>query len=269
MAGILYLVGTPIGNLEDITLRALRILKEVDIVACEDTRHTLAMLNYYEIKKPLVSYYKHKEYDKGNQIIRQLEDGKNVALVTDAGMPCISDPGSVLVNMARQHSIETYVVPGACAVVSAFALTGIDTVGFSFLGFLPDKNKDRVEYLLPFKNLQVPIILYCSPHSILTDIKFLYKELGNRQVYVIKELTKIYETVYVGDLETIEIANTRGEFVVIIAPNEDENPLLVLTIKEHILHYIGCGMEKKESIKQVAKDRKLPKNDVYKEALDI
>lgn len=270
MEGTLYLVATPIGNMEDITLRALRILKEVDIIACEDTRHSLALLSYYDIKKPLVSYYKQKEQEGSQYIINELKNGKNIALITDAGMCCISDPGSVVVKNAQNEGLKVTVIPGASAVVSAFALSGItETTGFCFLGFMPEQNKQRNEVVEKFASCKVPLIFYMSPHNILKDCKFLLDKLGDREIVVVKEITKIYETVIKTKLSELSLDNTKGEYVLIVKPNKDENPLVDMSIEEHIRHYLECGMDKKTAIKQVAKDRNISKNEVYQVAINI
>ena len=270
MEGTLYLVATPIGNLEDITLRALRVLKEVDIIACEDTRHSMPMLSYYEIKKPLVSYYKQKEQEGSEYIINELKDGKNIALITDAGMCCISDPGSVVVKKAYENGLKVTVVPGASAVVSAFALSGItETTGFCFLGFMPEQNKARTELVEKYKNISVPLIFYMSPHNIIKECKFLLDKLGDREIVVVKEITKIYETVVCTKLSELKLDNTKGEYVLIVKPKVENNQFENLTIKEHLVKYIELGMDKKEAIKRVAKERNLSKNDVYQVALEL
>lgn len=269
MTGTLYLVATPIGNMEDITLRALRVLKEVDIIACEDTRHSMPLLCNYDIKKPLVSYYKQKEQEGSEYIIEKLKEGKNIALITDAGMCCISDPGSVVVKKARENNLSVTVVPGASAVVSAFALSGItESTGFCFLGFMPEQTKAKTELVNKYKDISVPLIFYMSPHNILKDCKFLYDTLGDREVVVVKEITKIYETVIRCKLSELSLENTKGEYVVIVL-QETDNKFLELSIKEHLQKYIDCGMDKKEAIKTVAKERNIAKNEVYQVALEL
>ena len=270
MKGTLYLVATPIGNLEDITLRAIRILKEVDIIACEDTRHSMPLLAHYDIKKPLVSYYKQKEQEGSEYILNELENGKNIALITDAGMCCISDPGSVVCKKARENGYNVTVVPGPSAVVSAFALSGItETTGFCFLGFMPEQSKARNELIEKYKNIQVPLIFYMSPHNILKECKFLLDKLGDREIVVVKEITKIYETVTNTTLSNLNLDNTKGEYVLIVKPKEEDNSFGELTIEEHLKKYIELGMDKKEAIKKVAKERNLSKNEVYQEALKL
>ena len=172
---MLYLVATPIGNLKDISLRALEVLKNVDEIACEDTRHSIGLLNAYEIKKPLTAYHKFNEREAGQKLIDKLKDGKNIALITDAGMPVISDPGNVLVNMLMENGLEFTVVPGACAFVSALVLSGLDSSRFAFLGFMPEKNSDRKEFLERYKDLDMTLIFYSAPHDVKKDVESLYK----------------------------------------------------------------------------------------------
>lgn len=269
MSGILYIVGTPIGNMEDITLRALRILKEVDAIACEDTRHSAILLNKYEIKKPLISYYMHKEKESGERIITQLLGGKNIALITDAGMPCISDPGAILVSMARENGIVVTACPGVSAVVTAMALSGITKRGFCFLGFLPEKTKEKLALVEPYKRVDVQLVFYSSPHDINQDLEFLFQALGERKVYAIKELTKMFENVQEGLLSTLRIDNPRGEYVLIVEGVAVLCELNCLTIEEHLSSYLSSGMDKKDAIKATAKDRNIPKDEVYKVAIKL
>lgn len=261
----LYIVGTPIGNLKDITLRALETLKSVDLIACEDTRHTLGLLNYYEIKKPLVSYYKPKEREGAAKILANLAQGKDVALVTDAGMPCISDPGSILVKMVRESGYAISVVPGPTAMASAMALSGILEPVFVFIGFLPPKKKDAIELLAQYKGVNASLVFYCSPHSINDDIKVLYSVFGKREITVVREITKMYESVWESNLEEAEIEQPRGEYVLIVnAPGFVEKRAPEGSIEEQVQSLIDDGMSKKDAIKQVAKQNGLPKDEVYK-----
>lgn len=269
MSGTLFLVGTPIGNMEDMTFRAVKTLREADIIACEDTRHSLALLSYYDVKKPLVSYYKQKEQEGSEYIIGELKKGKNVALITDAGMCCISDPGSVVVKNAQDEGLRVTVIPGASAVISAFALSGItDTNGFCFLGFLPDRNKQRKETAEIIKGSKVPVILYMAPHNIEKECGYLLENIGDRDIVIVKEITKIYESVIKTKLSELRLDNTKGEFVVIIKPGNEDNPLLSLSVEKHLEHYIECGLDKKSAIKQVAKDRNSSKNEIYQIAIN-
>lgn len=263
----LYLVATPIGNLEDITYRAVRILGEVDFIACEDTRHSMKLLNHLEIKKPLISYHKFSEQKKSVELLNKLDNGKNIALVSDAGMPCISDPGAVICKIAREAGHTVTVIPGANAVTSAIALIGIDT-GFCFMGFIPEKNKLKKEIFENIKTLNVPVAFYSSPYDINSNIKDLFKVLGDREVYAVKEISKMHETIYSGKLESFEIENPKGEFVLVVMPSTEENELNSLTIKEHVEEYLKNGYTKKDAIKMTAKDRGLNKNIVYQEMID-
>lgn len=267
--GILYLVSTPIGNLKDITLRALETLRESDIIACEDTRRSIVLLNHYEIKKPLVSYHKHNEKSRSEEILRYLEEGKKVALISDAGSPLISDPGAVIVKQAREEGHEIVVIPGASAVISAVSLAGIDT-GFIFIGFLPEKKKSREEILLKYKAADLPLVFYSSPHNINGDRENILELYGDRECYIIKELTKIYESLTFGKLSDAALDNTKGEFVLIVMPGKFEEEMLNLSIKEHIVKVmLEQKVTKKEAVKVVAAVRKENRNTVYQESLDI
>ncbi|MDE6967812.1 MAG: 16S rRNA (cytidine(1402)-2'-O)-methyltransferase [Clostridia bacterium] len=269
MSGILYLVGTPIGNMGDITLRAIETLNEVDIIACEDTRHSSILLQKLEIKKPLISYYLHKERQSGQKIIDLLLEGKNVALITDAGMPCISDPGAILVQMAYENDIKCTVVPAATAVASAMALSGITRRGFCFLGFLPEKNKDRDNLLIPYKCIDIQLVFYSSPHNINSDLDYLYSVLGDRNVVIVKEITKLFERVEKGILGNIHIEEPRGEYVVIVEGKDFKSDLCELSVEEHLRYNLDKGLSKKEAIKLTATERNVNKDIVYKVALNI
>lgn len=274
--GILYLVPTPIGNLKDITLRALEVLKEADIVAAEDTRQTLKLLNHFEIKKPLISYHQHNEQGKSEEIISKLEEGNNIALVTDAGTPGISDPGSVIVKKCIERDIDFKVLPGATAITTALVYSGLDTTRFVFRGFIPRETKDRRILLEEIKDLKESIIIYESPHRLLSTLTLLRDNLGNRKIAVCRELTKLHEEIVRSSLEeAIEYFKSKptikGEFVLVVegktqAQIDDERRSKwdELSIEEHIKLLIDEGLSKKEAIKKVAKERGLPKNEVYK-----
>ena len=268
MSGILYLVGTPIGNMGDITLRAIETLKSVDMIACEDTRHSGILLQKLDIKKPLISYYLHKE-SSGQKIIELLKEGKNIALITDAGMPCISDPGAILVQMAVENDIQHTVVPGATAVTSAMALSGITRRGFCFLGFLPEKNKDKDNLLLPYKNIDIQLVFYCSPHNINDDLNYLFGIFGRRNVVVVKEITKVFERVERGILGEMQIEEPRGEYVVIVEGKDFTSDLCSMSIEEHLKYNIKKGMTKKDAIKTTASERNVAKDIVYKVAIEV
>ena len=265
---MLYFVGTPIGNLKDISLRALEVLKEVDEIACEDTRHSLALLNAYEIKKPLTSYHKFNEKEAGEKLIEKLKSGKNVALITDAGMPVISDPGNVLTNMLIENGLEFTVIPGACAFVCSLVLAGLDASKFCFLGFLPQKASDRKAFLEKYKNLDLTLIFYSAPHDVKKDIESLYQAFGDRRAVAVKEITKLHERVERFNLSEGILSEPRGEYVILVEGGSMENENLKLSEKEHIDLYVKQGMDKKEALKRVAKERGVSKSSLYKYTLE-
>lgn len=272
MQGILYIVATPIGNLEDITLRAIRILKEVDYIAAEDTRHTLQLLNHLEISKPLISYHRHNEELKKEELINKLKEGKNIALVSDAGTPVISDPGEEIVKVAIQNNIKVVPIPGACALINALIISGMDAKEFSFYGFLPLNKKNRQEKLNAIQKETKTSIIYEAPHKLISTLEDLEKNIGKRKIALIKELTKIHESYTVGTPKELikNIKEPKGEYVIIIEKNainqqeEQINILNSLDLQEHYNYYNQKGMEKKEIIKQMAKDRNVSKNEIYK-----
>ncbi len=272
MQGTLYIVATPIGNLEDITLRAIRILKEVDYIAAEDTRHTIKLLNHLEISKPLISYHRHNEEVKKEDLISKLIKGKNIALVSDAGTPVISDPGEEIVKDAIKNNIKIVPVPGACALINALIISGIDAKEFSFYGFLPLNKKNRQEKIDDIQKETKTSIIYEAPHKLISTLEDLDKNIGKRKVTVVKELTKIHESYITGTpKELIEkIREPKGEYVIIIEKNiinqqqEQVNVLNSLNMQEHYNYYEKKGMDKKQIIKQIAKDREVSKNEIYK-----
>ena len=269
MSGKLYIVATPIGNLEDITLRALRILKEVDLIAAEDTRQTLKLLNHFEITKPLISYHRHNEEIKSNILIEKLLNGENIALVSDAGTPGICDPGEEIIKKAIEENIEVIPIPGACAMINALIASGLNTNEFNFLGFLPLNKKLRKEKLEEIKKSQKTIILYEAPHKMKSTLEDLKDILQNRKIVLARELTKIYEEFIRKDInELLEgIDKLKGEMILIIegAPmeNNSNNDLNELSLDEHYKYYEKQGLEKKEIIKKIAKDRNVNKNEIY------
>ncbi len=265
---MLYFVGTPIGNLKDISLRALEVLKSVDEIACEDTRHSLGLLNAYEIKKPLFSYHKFNEKESGEKIIQKLKDGKNIAVITDAGMPVISDPGNVLTQMLVDEGLEFTVIPGACAFVSALVLSGLDSGRFCFLGFLPQKSSERTEFLEKYKNLDLTLIFYCAPHDIKKDIESIYKVFGDRRAVAVKEITKLFERADRFNLKDNLDGEVKGEYVLLVEGGSQENENLKLTEKEHIELYLNQGLDKKEALKKVAKERGVSKSALYKYTIE-
>ncbi|MBQ9342179.1 MAG: 16S rRNA (cytidine(1402)-2'-O)-methyltransferase [Lachnospiraceae bacterium] len=274
MTGTLYLCATPIGNLEDMTLRVLRILKEVDLIAAEDTRNSIKLLNHFEIKTPMTSYHEFNKIDKAYELVNLLKEGKNIALITDAGMPGISDPGEELVRICYEEGVPVTACPGASAVVIALTLSGLKTRRFAFEAFLPKDKKERKRVLDELKNETRTIIIYEAPHHLLKTLKELYDTLGCRKLSVVKELTKLHETV---NRTTIEEAisyytenEPKGEYVLVIegkSKEECENEIREkyenMTIEEHVKMYVDTGMDKKEAMKVVAKERGLTKRDVY------
>lgn len=268
---MLYFVSTPVGNLKDISLRALEVLKSVDVIACEDTRTSLKLLNHYEIKKPLVAYHKFNETVAAEKIIRDLKDGKNVALITDAGTPVVSDPGNVLTKLLREEGVDYTVIPGATAFVPALILSGLDAQRFAFIGFLPGKKKDREELLARYKNLDMTLIFYSAPHDLFDDLASLFDAFGARRAAVCKEITKLHEGVEritLGD--ELAAQEPKGEYVIVVEGGEaEDSELLALSVEDHIKHYMNSGMDKKEAMKAVAKDRKISKSEVYKYSVGI
>lgn len=271
MSGKLYLVATPIGNLEDITLRALKVLKQVDIIAAEDTRHTLGLLNHFEISKPLISYYKQIESTKSTKLVEMLKEGKNIAVVSDAGTPGISDPGEIIVKCAIEEGIEVVPIPGACAFVNALISSGMDTREFSFIGFLSAIKKDRKEKLEEIKYETRTLIFYEAPHKLKTTLIDMLEILGDRNIVLAREITKIHEEFIRGRLSEIleNIEDIKGEFVIIIEGNSESKKdielknLNNLTLEEQYNFYEKQGMSKKDIIKQIAKDRGVNKNEIY------
>ncbi len=269
MKGIIYLVATPIGNLDDITFRALKVLKEVDLIAAEDTRHTLKLLNHFEITKSLISYHRHNEQTKTEELIKMVLDGKNIAIVTDAGTPGISDPGEEIVKSAIKHKINIIPIPGACALINSLIVSGISTTQFSFFGFLPLNKKNRKETLEKIKKEHKTVILYEAPHKLKNTLEDILNIIGNVNACIIRELTKIHEEKLRGTIEElIELCvEPKGEYVIILdlnnVLNEEKQDFSKLSIEEHYLIYEKQGLEKKDIIKQIAKDRNVPKNEIY------
>lgn len=272
--GTLFLVATPIGNLQDITLRALNTLKEVELIAAEDTRQTIKLLNHFEIKKPLVSYYEHNKIVKGNYLIEQLQQGKDIALVSDAGTPGISDPGEDLVKLCIENDIKVTMIPGPVAAITGMVISGMPTGRFVFEGFLPMNKRTRQERLKQLKDETRTIIFYEAPHKLPYTLKDMYNAWGERKIALARELTKRYEEVIRCNLseaaERYQVEAPKGEFVLIIE-GQDEQVLQELerdkyahiSIEDHVERYIQQGLDKKEAIKKVAEDRGLNKRDVY------
>lgn len=264
-------MATPIGNLEDITLRAIKTLKEVDIIAAEDTRHTLKLLNHLEINKPLISYYKQNEKIKSNVLIEKMLKGENIALVSDAGTPAISDPGEEIVKEAIKNNIDIVPIPGACAAINALISSGLDTKQFAFIGFLPVNKKEKTEILEEVKMLVQTLIFYEAPHKLINTLENMKEVLGNRKIVLAREITKIHEEYIRGTiLEIIEkIETPKGEFVIIVegskqnAKEEKVEFLNKLSLEEHYKYYEKQNYQKKEIIKKIARDRNTNKNEIY------
>lgn len=280
MSGRLYLCATPIGNLEDITFRVLRILKEVDLIAAEDTRNSIKLLNHFEIKTPMTSYHEYNKYDKANYLIGQMKDGLNIALITDAGTPGISDPGEELVKMCYEAGIEVTSLPGPAACVTALTLSGLSTRRFCFEAFLPNEKKERRAVLKELENETRTIILYEAPHRLTKTLKELLETVGDRNITVCRELTKRYETAFQTTLqEALEYYGTeepKGECVIVMEGRsrqelieEEQKEWKTLSLKEHMAYYETKGIAQKEAMKLVAKDRGVSKRDVYQEWMHL
>ena len=271
---MLYICGTPIGNLEDMTYRVVRVLSEVDLIAAEDTRQSVKLLNHFDIKTPLTSYYEHNKDVKGPQLIKLLQEGKDIALVTDAGMPGISDPGEDLIKLCYENNVPVTVVPGPTAVVTALVLSGLNSRSYIFEGFLPRNKKQRAEVLERLVDESRTTVFYEAPHHLVDTLDSIYKTVGDRNIAVARELTKKHETVNrgaVGEvLEYFKENEPKGEFVLVLEGKDKEKikedkiaSFEEMTIEEHFNLYIEQGMSEKDAMKQVAKDRGIGKRDVY------
>lgn len=278
MPGTLYLCATPIGNLEDITYRVLRTLKEVDLIAAEDTRNSIKLLNHFEIETPMTSYHEYNKIDKGRTLIAKLLEGQNIALITDAGTPAISDPGEELVKMAHEAGITITSLPGACACITALTLSGLPTRRFAFEAFLPTDKKERSQILDSLKYETRTLIIYEAPHHLIKTLEDLLLALGNRNATVCRELTKKHETVFKTTLETAlnyyKENEPKGECVIVIEgrtftelKEESRAEWQKLSIEEHVNMYMEQGLDKKEAMKAAAKDRGVSKQEIYKALL--
>ncbi len=279
MTGTLFLCATPIGNLEDITLRVLRTLKEVDLIAAEDTRNSIRLLNHFEIKTKLTSYHEYNKIEKAAVLVEKMKQGVNVALITDAGTPGISDPGEELVRQCLDANVPVTSLPGACACITALTMSGQPTRRFAFEAFLPYDKKEREEILNELKNETRTIILYEAPHHLKKTLKECRKYLGNRNMTVCKELTKKYEKKLRGTLDEViafyEENEPRGEYVLVFEgksrrelKEEEQKKWMELSLEEHMALYLDEGKDRKEAMKLVAKDRGIPKRDVYNALLN-
>ena len=278
MAGKLYLCATPIGNLEDMTYRVVRTLQEVDLIAAEDTRNSIKLLNHFEIKTPMTSYHEYNKIEKGRKLIEKLQSGLNVALITDAGTPGISDPGEELVKMCYEAGIEVTSLPGAAACITALTLSGLSTRRFAFEAFLPTDKKEKQAVLKELNDETRTIIMYEAPHRLVRTLQELYDNLGNRRITVCRELTKKHETAFATTLEEAiryyEINEPKGECVLVMEGKsredirrEEVSKWEEMSIEEHMEYYLSQGIDKKEAMKLVAKDRGISKRDVYQQLL--
>lgn len=268
----IYIVATPIGNMEDITLRALRILKEVDVIYCEDTRNTIKLLKHYEINTPLVSYHEHNEKARASEIIEKVEKGEVCAVVSDAGMPGISDPGQVIIEKAIENNIDIEVLPGATAFATAMVRSGFDNSSFQFLGFIPRKNKEKEAFYKRIEEAESTLIVYESVHRIEKSLVDLKDILKDRRICVCRELTKIYESVYIGKvsdvIDDLKKDVLKGEFVIVIEKRKEKD-ICDIDIKEELIKLVSEGASKKEAVAILSDRYKLKKNLVYKKSLEI
>lgn len=278
MPGTLYLCATPIGNLEDMTFRCIRILKEVDLIAAEDTRNSIKLLNHFEIKTPMTSYHEYNKIEKGHKLVEHLLNGEDIALITDAGTPGISDPGEELVKMCQEAGIVVTAIPGAAACITALTISGLSTRRFAFEAFLPADKKERQAVLDELKEETRTIVLYEAPHRLVKTLQLLYDTLGNRKISICRELTKKHETVFAATMEeALAYYNNhepKGECVMVIEGKsrdeiraEEQAHWEEMTIEEHMEYYESQGIDRKEAMKRVAKDRGIGKREVYKALL--
>lgn len=278
MSGTLYLCATPIGNLEDITLRCIRILKEADLIAAEDTRNSIKLLNHFGIKTPMTSYHEYNKAGKGHKLVERLKAGEDIALITDAGTPGISDPGEDLVRLCREEGIPVTAVPGAAACITALTISGLPTRRFAFEAFLPADKKERQAVLKEMENETRTMVVYEAPHRLVRTLKNLKEVLGNRRIRICRELTKKHEDVFAATIEEAaayyEQQEPRGECVIVIEGKSREELAAgerarweEMSVAEHMEYYMDGGMEKKEAMKQVARDRGVGKREIYQALL--
>ncbi len=279
MSGILYLCATPIGNLSDITERVKETLRNVDLIAAEDTRNSIRLLNHFEIKTPMTSYHEYNKYEKAEVLVGKLLEGQNIALITDAGTPAVSDPGEVLVQKCHECNVTVTSLPGACACITALTLSGLSTRRFCFEGFLPSDKKERAAILKELQNETRTIILYAAPHHLRGTLKELYDCLGQRRITFCRELTKKFETVMPTTLEEgiafYEEEEPKGEYVLVLEgksfaelSRERQKAWEEYSLEEHMALYLQQGMDKKAAMKQVAADRNISKREVYNALLE-
>ena len=280
MAGTLYLCATPIGNLEDMTFRAVRILKEADLIAAEDTRNSIKLLNHFEIKTPMTSYHEFNKVEKARVLVEKMKEGTNIALITDAGTPGISDPGEELVKMCQEAGITVTAVPGACACVTALTISGLGTRRFAFEAFLPTDKKERQAVLNELKDETRTMVIYEAPHRLVRTLKTLRETLGNRRISICRELTKKHETAWQTHIaeacEYYQENAPKGECVLVIEGRsreelkaEEQEQWEQMPLEAHMEHYESQGMDHKSAMKQVAKDRGVSKRDIYRMLLEL
>ncbi len=271
MKGILYIVSTPLGNLEDITLRALKVLKEVDVIAAEDTRHSLKLLNHYDISKPLISYWGAKEKTKAEEVLGRLESGQSVALISDAGTPGISDPGMVLVMKALERGVSIVPVPGPAACTAALSISGFSTDEFLFVGFLPPKQSQRIKVLKDLSLEKRTLVLYEAPHRILPAVTDMEAIFGKRRAVLVKEMTKLFEEIIRGDLseirEYLEQSKITGEYVMVLEGRTGDGHLNIEDALEEIRSLMKKGLSRKEAVKRIGEEYKISKKELYDKSL--
>jgi len=274
MMGKLYVVSTPIGNLEDISQRALRILKEVDLIACEDTRTTKKLLSRYQVKKPLTSYHEHNEVKKAQKLLKQLESGKNIALVSDAGTPGISDPGYRIVKLASDNGIDVISVPGSTASIAALSISGLPTSSFAFFGFPPKTKSKKGDFFKEFQEVTHTLVFYESPRRVLDTLKHLLEILGDREISVSRELTKIFEETTRGKTSKVidrlqERTELKGEFTIVVEGNKNKGKYSIENLEKRLRFYREKGLSLKDTVERLTNNPKIPKNRIYREALRI
>ncbi len=266
---MIYFVATPIGNLKDITLRALDTLREADAIFCEDTRHSLKLLNAYEIKKPLYACHKFNEREAAEKMISLSKEGRHIAVISDAGMPVVSDPGNTVCQLLKEANEPYTVIPGASACLCALVLSALPADRFTFLGFLPNKAGEKRSFLEGYKNARETLIFHSAPQDVDKDIAALYEAFGERRACAVREISKLHEESVSFLLSQGLSGEKRGEYVLLVEGGSQENPLVKLSEREHIAHYLSAGYDKKEALKRAAKDRGVSKSELYPFALDL
>lgn len=266
---MIQFVATPIGNLKDITLRALEALKSADVIFCEDTRHTMKLLAAYDIKKPLRACHKFNEHEAAAEIIALSKEGKHICIVSDAGMPVVSDPGNTVAKDLRAAGEPFTILPGANAALSALVLSALDASRFTFIGFLPDKAGERKRLLERFKNARETLLIHSAPQDVERDIAAMYEVFGDRKACAVREITKLYEEACDFTLKEGLTGEKRGEYVIVVEGASGESPLNSLSVREHVKAYMDEGLSKKEALKKAAEDRGVPKSELYRETLDL